>query len=153
VTTANRRPMFVPEPGKRVVLVTPRPCRGVTLEATLDGLAELGWVVTAIVDPAEHIEALRIVAEGSADVVVVTRPEYMPTVVLAGDLLRDRPRDRRTRPVLRPPVAQLSEAGQLEQPERITGSAVEGRTQHVPRSESGTGMPNFGRHRRPHAVG
>lgn len=68
--------------GQRVVLVIPRDGSGSKqgLSATLDEIARLGWVLVSVIDPARHLEALRMVLDGVADVVLADRPEHMPSV-------------------------------------------------------------------------
>lgn len=93
------RPQLVPEPGNRVVLVVPRSgpeAEGARLMAALDQIAAAGCDLVAVVDPAQGKDALRMVVDGEADLIVTTRPEYFPLVRFAGGFGNER-----TRPVLR----------------------------------------------------
>jgi len=52
----------------------------------LDEVTRRGWVLAAVVEPAAHLEALAMVVDGQADVIIATRPEYMPALQFAYDL-------------------------------------------------------------------
>jgi hypothetical protein len=93
---------------KRVVLVMPKPDPknlsdgdSRRLQSTLDQLAALGWIPVAVIDPSRHLDALRMVLGGMADLVVVTRPEDFPLVRLSSDLDASRA-GRRTMRLPRP---------------------------------------------------
>jgi hypothetical protein len=76
--------------GTRVVLIIPRdkPESAPRLKAALDELARLGWIPTAIVDPTQHLDALRMVLDGVVDTVVATDPSHMPSLRLTGTIDR-----------------------------------------------------------------
>jgi hypothetical protein len=89
---------------RRAVLVTPRTGSstsdaGKRLAAALDEIAHIGWQLVAVIDPAQHLEALQMVTDGQADVIVAARPEYFPLVQLSGYLVSAR--GQRTRMVPR----------------------------------------------------
>jgi hypothetical protein len=88
--------------GRRAILVIPR--RGMDnpnrLSNALDQLALGGYELVAVVDPDDHVEALRMVLDGMADLLVITEAQHFPIVQFAADLNGDP--DRRARPVLRP---------------------------------------------------
>ncbi|MBU2662856.1 hypothetical protein KOI35_04980 [Actinoplanes bogorensis] len=73
------------------------------LAAALDSIAAYGWTVSAIIDPEQHLDALRMVLDGMADLVVGIEPQDVPVLHLAADLShRTRsgefgPPERRTR--------------------------------------------------------
>lgn len=101
----------LPRHGKRVVLIIPKPDPAdlgggddKRLAGALDQLAALGWRLVAVVDPSRHLDALRMVLDGLAEHVVVTRPEDFPLVVQAADLGRaraDSSKGARTQRILR----------------------------------------------------
>jgi hypothetical protein len=79
----DRRPQPMPRPGRqRAVLVVPRDGTEDKRHLTraLDEIARLGWVLAAVIAPADHLDALRMVLDGLADVVLASRPEHMPTL-------------------------------------------------------------------------
>jgi hypothetical protein len=110
VSTGAQRPQLVPGPGKRVVLVIPRMIptdpalpEDRRLMATLDQIQRGGWHLVAIIEPEHYLDALQLVLDGMADVVVVTKPEHFPVIRLASEL--NGPgvgREARTRPLPRP---------------------------------------------------
>lgn len=110
MSTGAQRPQLVPGPGKRVVLVIPRMIptdpalpEDRRLMATLDQIQRGGWHLVAIIEPEHYLDALQLVLDGMADVVVVTKPEHFPVIRLASEL--NGPgvgREARTRPLPRP---------------------------------------------------
>jgi hypothetical protein len=87
-TAAQRRGQLGVQRGQRVVLVIPRresssPQR---LAAALDGIRQQGWVVASVVDPERHLDALRMVVAGLADVVVAVNHTDLPSLKFASDL-------------------------------------------------------------------
>lgn len=81
------RPQSVPEPGQRVVLVIPRSGEHTrALTAALDEITRLGWELVGVVDPRDHLDALRLVVDGAADVVLATNPDHMPALRFAWQL-------------------------------------------------------------------
>lgn len=73
------------------------------LMAVLDQIEQGGWELVAIVEPERYLEALRLVLDGLADVVVVTRPEDFPVIQLASNLnISGRGWEERTQIVPRP---------------------------------------------------
>lgn len=93
--SAQRRPAVR---GERAVLIMPRDdyaSRDASrVETALDAIAREGWHLVAVLDPAEYLQAHRMVADGLVDVIVAARPEYLPSLRYAADLT---PRDRQGR--------------------------------------------------------
>ncbi|MBM2614091.1 hypothetical protein JIG36_00795 [Actinoplanes sp. LDG1-06] len=72
----------MPQPS-RAVLVIPRDGKlhaDARLTRALDHIARTGWELVAVIDPQNHVDALRMVLDGLADIVVVTRSEHFPLV-------------------------------------------------------------------------
>lgn len=89
MSATPQQPPAVPRPGQRVVLVTPRADTGSApqrLRTTLDEIARLGWIIAAIIDPSQQMDALRMVVDGLADVVVAASPEHLSVLKFAYDL-------------------------------------------------------------------
>lgn len=119
---SGRRPQRVAERGQRVVLVIPRaePDSRVRIAVVLDNIAKLGWTVSAIIDPAQHLDALRMVLKGFADVVVAVDPDHLPSLMFAHDLaITARGRSVRTARVLRPGVSSPVEPPAQRRPQPI----------------------------------
>lgn len=72
----------------RVVLVVPNhgDDNPRALTSALEQIGHLGWTLVSVVDPSSAIDALRLVVEGRADVVLATRAEHLPQLCLAADL-------------------------------------------------------------------
>jgi hypothetical protein len=69
--------------GQRVVLVAPRAdLTGPSMAKLLEQVAAARWTLTAVVEPSDWRSALRMVADGTADVLATTRPEHLPAVQL-----------------------------------------------------------------------
>jgi hypothetical protein len=69
--------------GQRVVLVAPRAdLTGPGMATLLEQVAAARWTLTAVVEPSDWRSALRMVADGLADVLATTRPEHLPAVQL-----------------------------------------------------------------------
>jgi hypothetical protein len=69
--------------GQRVVLVAPRAdLTGNAMERLLQQVTAARWTITSIIDPADWRTALRMVADGLADVLATTSPEHLPAVQL-----------------------------------------------------------------------
>lgn len=77
----------VPSAGARVVLVIPRD-DSAALPGALDHITRCGWHLVAVVDPQDHLQALRMVVEGAADVVLATQAEHLPVLQLTGRTTR-----------------------------------------------------------------
>lgn len=105
---------------KRVVLVVPRTGveDGGALAGALDQIANVGWDLVSVVDPAQHLDALHMVLDGVADVVVTTRAEHFPLVQYAADLSgeRVRPGNKRTQRILRAETVSSDRKAEPEQP-------------------------------------
>jgi hypothetical protein len=73
------------EPGTRVVLVNPRRGKpdGPALSKALTEFQRLGWTLAAVIDPDDHLDALRMIIDGVADVIVVTSEDQMPVLQIA----------------------------------------------------------------------
>jgi hypothetical protein len=101
---SQRRPVQVGERGLRVVLVIPRAEPDSRVGATLDAIARQGWRVSAIIDPARHLDALRMILKDLADVIVAVHPDHMPSLKFATDLppANGRSAGHRTTRILRP---------------------------------------------------
>lgn len=128
--TGEQRPQVVPAPGKRVVLLIPRAdplpkspdsVGDRKLAMALQEIEAGGWCLVAVMEPDQHLEALAMVVDDMADVVVVTRPEHFPVIRFVSELngAPSNPRDRRTRAIPR-----------RDHPWR-TGPAVPGRRARV----------------------
>ncbi|WP_433361895.1 hypothetical protein ACQPZX_29345 [Actinoplanes sp. CA-142083] len=99
MSDTGRRPQRQPEPGARVVLVVPRSgeIAALLLSRALDDIERLGLDLVAVVDPADHIEALRLIVDGAADIALACRPEHLPSLQLTSFLMapgKTRPVDR-----------------------------------------------------------
>jgi hypothetical protein len=117
---------------RRAVLIAPRVGGSgetpTSLKAMLDAMDEMaraGFELVGVLDPKDHLEAHRMIADGVADVIVVTRPDHLPTVrVVADKAWFARPARtpdsvppgvvRRPRPVLRP------EEPEPDEPDTVT---------------------------------
>jgi len=97
-----------PARGTRVVLVAPRARSDDSQETravveALDQIEGLDWVLIGIIDPADCLEALQMVVDGRAQIVLATRPDHLPLLRFTSDAAWfDGPAGRRTRPVMRP---------------------------------------------------
>lgn len=110
----------------RVVLVIPRRRdieNTARLEYALEQIERGGHEVAAIVDPEQHLDAVRMVLAGMADLVVVSEPEHFPLVQFVAAL--DERVGGRTRPMLRP---------SKEQPAEVTPIGRGRRTQIIRRT-------------------
>ncbi|WP_229068385.1 hypothetical protein [Actinoplanes sp. DH11] len=142
--STDRRPQLVPPPGHRVVLVIPRADRGPdrAMNNALNEIGRRGWTLVAVVDPAEHRKALRMVVDDMADVVLATRPEHMPSLRFAHHLGGDR-RSSAARPAssVRPQqaaevVSTVADALPMRSPD-LSAPRRERRPQQVERTGSG----------------
>jgi hypothetical protein len=69
--------------GQRVVLVAPRAdLTGPRMAKLLEQVAAAKWTLTTVVGPEDWRTALRLVADGAADVLATTSPEHLPAVQL-----------------------------------------------------------------------
>lgn len=69
--------------GQRVVLVAPRAdLTGPGMAKLLEQVAAAKWTITSVIEPEDWRSALRMVADGLADVLATTRPEHLPAVQL-----------------------------------------------------------------------
>lgn len=79
--------MLLPPPGQRLILIVPRgELVDRSLPAALERITRHGWILAAIMDPGDHLAALRMIVDGLADFVLATRPEHMPSLRFAYDL-------------------------------------------------------------------
>lgn len=98
----------------RVVLVVPRVV-GFGLDkaatwraaAAMDRVAELGYALVGVIDPAQVREAHRMIADDLADIIVVFRLEAIPSVQALGEVGASTV-GRRTQRLLRPAAEVLS---------------------------------------------
>lgn len=125
---------------QRVVLVFPRQQTSkARLMKALEQIEGCGYELTAVVDPERHLEALRMVVDGLADLVVVTAAEHCPLVQHVGDLGRPPGAggEARARLVLRPVSAGgQARPGYIQRPRPVTaerGDPAEQRAKPVER--------------------
>jgi len=119
----------------RVVLVASRP--GVKdpsnrLTVALDRIAQAGYTLISVIDPAHVKDALRLVLDGDADLIVVTQPEDFPFVRLAAELGHNA--ERRARPALRPSSGEESLRTRRPQPVQPAERVEPAQTEHVRRA-------------------
>lgn len=75
----------------RAVLIAPRGREDAAPQAldamirAMSQLAEAGVELVGIIDPDNHLQAIRMVLDGRADFVVATRPDHMPALRILGD--------------------------------------------------------------------
>ncbi len=83
------------------MLVTPRTGQPDLLVGhALDRIAQLGYELVGVIDPADYRVAHQMVADGRAEVIVVTRLGDLPSVRSAG--MGGTAQNQRSQPVLRP---------------------------------------------------
>lgn len=77
---------------RRAVLVAPRaggsgetPTSLRATIAAMEMLERAGFELAGIIDPQDHLEALRLVVDGLADIIVATRPDHLPALRMASD--------------------------------------------------------------------
>ncbi len=95
----------------RAVLVAPRgdldPVHLRRMADALDAASAAGYEVVGVLDPQDFREAHRLIGDGTADLILIARPDYLPSVRLALDMATAVPagpvssRHRRPQPVHR----------------------------------------------------
>jgi hypothetical protein len=93
----------------RAVLVAPRNSDAATSRAVLQAAA-LGYTLVGVVDPDRHVEALQLVVDDLADVILALAP--LPNVRLLGDE-PVAPGERRTRMLPRARGEHLLDPGRI----------------------------------------
>lgn len=69
--------------GQRVVLVAPRAdLTGTAMAKLLEQVTAAKWTIASVIEPQDWRTALRMVADGFADVLATTSPEHLPAVQL-----------------------------------------------------------------------
>lgn len=69
--------------GQRVVLVAPRAdLTGNAMTKLLEQVTAAKWTIASVIEPEDWRTALRMVADGLADVLATTSPEHLPAVQL-----------------------------------------------------------------------
>lgn len=114
------------------------------LQATVDAMEQLargGFELVGIVDPADHMIALRMVLDGIADVIVSTRPDHMPVLRFAGDAAWFAAKkvpagagghQRQSRPMPRAELVEDSAPGQVDRTGGQVDNGVDSRVDTTP---------------------
>jgi hypothetical protein len=137
--------------GQRVVLVAPRAdLTGPGMAKLLEQVAAAKWTITSVIEPEDWRTALRMVADGLADVLATTSPEHLPAVQLVhgvGAMIPSAPppaeqaeKPRRRTATKQPRVLQPSTPSQ---PERVSAVPTPLPIEPTaPRESSRTRRPN-----------
>lgn len=116
----QRRPQPTPN-GERVVLIARRHAtksQTVSMSDALDWVMRSGFRLVSVVDPEDFRAAHRMIADDLADVIVIARPDHLPSVRVASEELMRRPEPLRpyappdpTPPRRTPPPEEPGEGG------------------------------------------
>lgn len=130
---------------------------------TMDMIARAGFDLIGVIDPKDHLDALAMVMNGTADIVVASRPDHLPAVRVVTDeawfehrerthrtgTAQDPPRGvhRRTQRRLRPEDADWRGPGPAEPGERPV-PLDHRRPRIIERGDASDGEPGIPRQRR-----
>lgn len=109
--------------GQRVVLVAPRAdLTGAGMAKLLEQVTAAKWTITSVIEPEDWRTALRMVADGLADVLATTSPEHLPAVQLVHGVGTMLPPSTPERPKVASTPSAPTRAEQASKPQRRTAA-------------------------------